>query len=69
MIRIYDVDKGGYVYANPNYITSIVPYARHGQNWSKIWIIGNAGYGTLEVVSNNTPDEIMDLIKEFQKNN
>ena len=69
MIRIYDVDKGGYVYANPNYITSVGPYARHGQNWGKVWIVGNAGYGTFEVVSNATPEEIMNLIREFHENN
>ena len=64
MIRIYDVEKSEHVYVNPRYVTSIFPHARHGEKWSKIWIVGNAGYGTCEVVSNVTPKEIAELIEK-----
>ena len=37
--------------------------------WSKIWIVGNAGYGTLEVVSNVTPEEIAELIEKQTERN
>ena len=64
MIKIYDVDKGEHVYVNPRYVTSVVPHQPHGQKWSKIWVVGQAGYGTFSICSNVTPKEIAELIEK-----
>jgi len=69
MIRIYDVDKQEHVYVNPRYVTSVVPHARHDMKWSKLWIVGNAGYGTFSIYSNATPEEIAELIEKQTERN
>ena len=65
MVKIYDVDKQEHVYVNPRYVTSIIP-CKVG---SKIWIVGNAGYGTFSIYSNATPEEIAELIEKQTERN
>lgn len=70
MIKIYDVDKQEHVYVNPRYVTSIIPHAgTQGNKWSKLWVVGNAGYGTFSIYSNATPEEIAELIEQQTERN
>jgi hypothetical protein len=70
MIKIYDVKKGEHVYVNPRYVTSVIPHGGTEWNkWSKLWIVGNAGYGTFEIYSNVTPKEIAELIEKQTERN
>ena len=65
MIKIYDVDKQEHVYVNPRYVTSVIP-CKVG---SKIWIVGNAGYGTFSIYSNATPEEMARWIEKQNERN
>jgi len=60
------IDK---TWVNPKYITSIEPFRCIGangnpidKNKSKVWVVGNAGYGTYSILSPLTPDELASAV-------
>ena len=48
---------------NPDFITSIIPT----QNGSKVWVIGNAGYGTFEVETTRSPESLVKKITNHEE--
>jgi hypothetical protein len=68
--------KIGKNWVNPEYVTCIQPAyismpkggLMQGTRFSsKVWVVGNAGYGTLEINSTLTPDELAKKLTQEEK--
>jgi len=65
--------KGEWV--NPRYVTSIEhaelylngPRPNPPTKGSKIWVVGNAGYGTYSVATTLSPNEVAEKLNDFAK--
>lgn len=66
------VKKGRWV--NPKYVTTVGP----AYNWdcgravsvnpdrATLWVVGNAGYGTMEVCADMSPETLVDLLNSAE---
>jgi len=56
-------------WVNPKYVTSVTraEFNSMPDIRSRIWVVGNAGYGTYEILSNLTPREVAEKINKRVK--
>jgi hypothetical protein len=69
-MRLVKIEK---TWVNPEYVTSVQPsyismVNSTRQYNSKVWVVGNAGYGTFEINSTLTPDELAKKLTQEEKN-
>jgi len=61
-VKLVDVDKHKDVYVNPEYVTSIESCPKRKDGAALVWVVGHAGYGTYQVMTEGPVSIVNDKI-------